>query len=148
MSAFLTLIVHYSTACIFYRVPEKGSRNGMSCRKQQTAVKDATFSVMVTTRCACSQVGLRLRSWLNWTTGAAHTTRSRICRCTNVKGGVGRSRTARQLPSGKRTVCHWVLCRVRLPSCGTAQRRGFSGFAWTRLQEVIDVCLVTGLQAI
>ena len=73
--------------------------------RSKTAMQDATFSVMVSARCACSQVGLHLRSWPNWTTEAAPTTRSRICRCTNVKGGVGRSRTARQLPSGKRPAC-------------------------------------------
>jgi len=90
----------------------------------KAAVEDATFSVMVMARCTCSQVELRLRSWPNSTTEAARTTRLRICRCTNVKGGVGRSRTARQLPSGKRTICQWVLCTVRSPSCGTAQRTG------------------------
>jgi len=92
--------------------------------RSKAAVKDATFSVMVTARWTCSQVELRLRSWPNSTTEAAHTTRWRICRCTNVKGGVGRSRTARQLPSGKWIVCQWVVCRVRSPSCDTAQRTG------------------------
>jgi len=119
MSPLLTLTIHYSTVCIFIVSMWKV---GFPEGRGKASVRDATFSVMVMVRCTCSQVGLHLRSWPNSTTEAAPTTRSRICRCTNVKGGVGRSRTARQLPSGKRNVCQYVLCRVRSPSWGTAQR--------------------------